>query len=176
MRVLGRVVAIVLIGAVVFAAWWWLRSDAIPPVPNGAPEGSAPYPIPDAAIPARVKYVHDGDTLFLTDGTKVRLLSIDTPEVGENLECYGNEATDELRSLVPDGSRVMILADVQPLDQYGRSLLFVYAEDGKLVNLELIEDGMAEAVVLPPNVLFADELEAAEDYAQAAGAGMWGAC
>jgi len=40
----------------------------------------------------------------------------------------------------------------------------------------MIERGAAEAVVLEPNVLFADDLEAAEDRAQAAGAGMWGSC
>jgi micrococcal nuclease len=169
-------VTLVVITVVAIAAWLWLRSESTPLAPNGAAEGTEPYPIPDAAIPATVKYVHDGDTLFLTDGTKVRLLGIDTPEIGDDLECYGNEATDELRALLPDGARVMILADVQPLDQYGRSLLFIYSEDGELVNLELIEDGMAEAVVLPPNVLFADELEAAEDRAQSAGVGMWGAC
>ncbi|HEX7834961.1 MAG TPA: thermonuclease family protein, partial [Pseudolysinimonas sp.] len=151
-----------------------LRRDPARPERRTGGQRALPHPRRGDSCAGQVR--PDGDTLFLTDSTKVRLLGIDTPEVGENLECYGNEATDELRSLVPDGSRVMILADVQPLDQYGRSLLFVYAEDGKLVNLELIEDGMAEAVVLPPNVLFADELEAAEDHAQAAGAGMWGAC
>ena len=65
---------------------------------------------------------------------------------------------------------------MQPLDQYGRSLLFIYTDGGVNVNLELIERGAAEAVVLPPNVLLADDLEAAEDRAQAAGLGMWGAC
>lgn len=69
-----------------------------------------------------------------------------------------------------------VLADVQPRDQYGRSLLFIYTGDGTLVNLQMIEAGAAEAVVLQPNVLFADELEAAEDRAQDAGLGIWGAC
>jgi micrococcal nuclease len=65
---------------------------------------------------------------------------------------------------------------VRPLDQYGRSLLFLFTDDGALVNLDLIRDGYAEAVVLEPNVLWADELEAAEDAAQAASLGLWGAC
>ena len=112
--------------------------------------------------------MHDGDTLFLADGTKVRLLGIDTPEVGDDLECYGDEATALLRSLLPEGAAVSVLADQQPLDQYGRALLFIYTDDGDLVNLTLIEKGAAEAVVLPPNLLFADELEAAEDAARSA--------
>jgi micrococcal nuclease len=174
--VLGRVVVIVLIAAVIVALVWFFASRMSPVAPASVPEGTAPYPIPDAAVPATVEYVHDGDTLFLTDGTKVRLLGIDTPEIGEDAECYGLEATAQLRAMLPEGAPVMVLADVEPLDQFGRSLLFVYSEDGQLVNLDLIDAGLAEAVVLPPNVLFADELEAAEDRAQAAGAGMWGAC
>jgi micrococcal nuclease len=123
-----------------------------------------------------VEYVHDGDTLFLEDGRKVRLLGIDAPEVGDDAECFGTEATALLRSLLPEGARVRVLADVEPLDQYGRSLLFVYTDDGTLVNLELLELGAAEAVVLEPNVLFAQSLEAAEDSARSTGVGMWAAC
>jgi len=181
MRNRGLVVVLVLVAVIVaglaFGGYLVRPGGAEPGVPEGAaPEGA----VPEGATAATVEYVHDGDTLFLTDGTKVRLLGIDTPEVGEHRECYGDEARELLRDLLPEGTHVQVLADVQPLDQYGRSLLFIYAEDGTgdtvLVNLELIERGAAEAVVLPPNVLFADELEAAEDRAQAAGLGMWGAC
>jgi micrococcal nuclease len=132
--------------------------------------------VPIGSTEAVVEYVHDGDTVFLEDGRKVRLLGVDTPEIGEHAECYGDEATALLRSLLPEGAHVRVLGDVQPLDQYGRSLLFVYTDAGTLVNLELIEQGAAEAVVLEPNLLFADLLERAEDTAQAEGAGMWGTC
>jgi micrococcal nuclease len=50
--------------------------------------------MPADASPATVNYVHDGDTLFLTTPSdanlKVRLLGIDTPEIGDTLECYGD--------------------------------------------------------------------------------------
>lgn len=168
----GLVVVLVLLAVIIagmaFGGYLARPGGAGPGLPEGA--------VPEGATVATVEYVHDGDTLFLTDGTKVRLLGIDTPEVGEHRECYGDEARELLRDLLPEGTRVQVLADVQPLDQYGRSLLFIYTDDGVNVNLELIERGAAEAVVLAPNVLFADELEAAEDRAQAAGLGMWGAC
>lgn len=150
-----------------------------PPNPAVAPVGDSSETgagVPPGVVDATVEYVHDGDTLFLSDGTKVRLLGIDTPEIGENRECYGDEATAELRRLLPEGTHVRALADVQPLDQYGRSLLFLYTDDDAQVNLQMIEAGFAEAVVLPPNVLLADELEAAEDRAQSAGLGIWGSC
>ena len=191
MRIPGAVIAFVVISALVAGVFLVIdagglpvgwQAPALPPAitesgSDGADTGANDdVPVPAAATPATIEYVHDGDTLFLTGGTKVRLLGIDTPEIGENLECYGDEATALLRSLLPEGVSVRVLSDVQPLDQYGRSLLFVYTESGELVNLTLIESGAAEAVVLEPNLLFATELEAAEDAAQTAGVGMWGAC
>jgi micrococcal nuclease len=132
--------------------------------------------LPSGTTPAVVEYVHDGDTLFLEDGRKVRLLGIDTPEIGEDAECWGEEATMLLRTLLPEGSAVQVLADQEPLDQYGRALLFVYAPDGTNVNLELVRRGSAEAVFYEPNDLFQTELKAAEREAQDAGRGQWGAC
>jgi micrococcal nuclease len=159
--------------AVAALAWWALDRPA-PAV--DAPPSATGIPVPETAQDAWIEYVHDGDTLFLQDGRKVRLLGVDTPEIGDAAECYGDEATALLRSMLPEGSHVRVLADVQPLDRYERSLLFLWTDDGTLVNLSLIEQGAAEAVVLEPNVLYATELEAAEDAAQAAGAGRWGAC
>ena len=132
--------------------------------------------IPPNAQQATVDYVHDGDTLFLTDGTKVRLLAVDTPEVGDNLECMGNEARDYLRTLLPEGSTIYTQVDAEPTDQYGRSLLFIWTSTGTLVNLDLVEQGYAEAVFIGGNRLYEAEVEAAEDAAQAAGRGIWGAC
>jgi micrococcal nuclease len=172
----------------------WLTLPDVPDVPaapagQGAPstgdgaeaDGTTADAASDPAVPAGageawVEYVHDGDTLFLTDGRKVRLLGIDTPEVGDHAECYGDVARERLRALLPEGTHVRTVADVQALDQYGRSLLFLFTDDGTLANLGLIRDGYAEAVVLEPNVLWADRVEAAEDAAQAGALGMWGAC
>ncbi len=42
---------------------------------------------------AKVGRVMDGDTIELTDGTKVRYLLVDTPEsTGGKKDCYGEEA------------------------------------------------------------------------------------
>ena len=132
--------------------------------------------IPGDAQPATVEYVHDGDTIFLTDGRKVRLLGINTPEVGDNLECYGDEATAALRSLLPEGAEVFVVSDVEALDQYGRSLLFIYLPDGTNVNLAMVRSGAAEVVQYDPNYLLQGELRAAEDAAYSEGAGLWGSC
>jgi micrococcal nuclease len=132
--------------------------------------------IPSAATEATVEYVHDGDTLFLTDGRKVRMLGINTPEIGDNLECYGDEATALLRQLLPKGTHVWVLPDVEPLDQYGRSLLFIYTDDSTNVNLEMLRQGAAEVEMYRPNLMFQAEIEATERSAVDAAAGLWGAC
>ncbi len=180
MRLPGWFIAFVIITAIVVGVVLVVEAGGLPAAwkpaaPSPGLSGHEPT-VPADATPATIEYVHDGDTLFLADGTKVRLLGIDTPEIGENRECYGDEATALLRSLLPEGSAVRILADVRPLDQYGRSLLFIYTSEGVLVNLTMIEQGAAEAVVLEPNLLLADEFETAEDIAQSAGLGMWGTC
>jgi micrococcal nuclease len=120
--------------------------------------------------------VHDGDTLFLTDGRKVRLLGINTPEIGDNAECYGEESTAIARNLLPEGSAVSVLGDIEPLDQYDRSLLFIYGADGTNINIELLRLGAAEVEMYEPNVLFRDAIEAAEREAQGAGVGIWANC
>jgi len=184
-RALPVILAILAIAALV----WWVAPNELPdlsapsvvePVETAISGSAGTQPVettmPADAIPATIDYVHDGDTLFLTDGTKVRLLAVDTPEIGDNLECLGNEATAYLRTLLPGGSTVYTLADAEPTDQYGRSLLFIWTATGTLVNLDLVEQGYAEAVFIGGNRLYEDQVEAAEDAAQDAGRGIWGAC
>src|SRR3954454_14878291 len=63
-----------------------------------------------ASAPApTVKTVYDGDTLTLADGRKIRLVQIDTPELGSG-ECYSRAAHRVLLSLVPVRSQVTLEA------------------------------------------------------------------
>src|SRR5918999_4017222 len=61
---------------------------------------------------ARLARVVDGDTVELTNGHRVRLLQIDTPEVGSG-ECYSQAAARELRRLVPGGTARRPRADAR---------------------------------------------------------------
>ena len=168
-RLLGfLLLVLVVLVAVALGGYYASQQNLIP----------LPTPVDPATMgaPAVVEYVHDGDTLFLEDGRKVRLLGINTPEIGENRECYGDEATAALRALLPVGTRVTVLADVEPLDQYGRSLLFVYTDAGTNVNLELLAEGAATVEMYQPNVMLRDELYSAERAARDDELGLWGAC
>jgi endonuclease YncB( thermonuclease family) len=158
------------------------ETDAEPPADSaGAP------PRPDTAVAVTVDYVHDGDTLFVypeqstdvlgsTEKTQVRLLGIDTPEVGDNAECFGAEATEALRVLLPEGSTAWALTDTNPTDKYGRSLLLMWTDDGRFVNNELLIGGAATVLQIDPNRTHTELFRQSEAAAAASGAGLWGAC
>jgi micrococcal nuclease len=130
-----------------------------------------------------VAEVVDGDTIVVClfggllgatgsgEGEHVRLIGIDAPETGED---FSKQATDALKKLV-EGQEVELVFDEEIRDQYGRVLAYLFLEDGSMVNAELLRQGVATLYTVPPNVRFVDALQKAQDEAQAAGAGIWGA-
>jgi endonuclease YncB( thermonuclease family) len=93
-----------------------------------------------------VASVYDGDTLSLSDGRRVRLLQIDTPELGSG-ECYSRAARNALLKLVRIGSRVRLEADARldNVDWYGRLLRYVHR--GTLnANTTLVRGGAAARI------------------------------
>lgn len=167
-----------------------VANEAPAPAPavsaSAAAPASAPAPTPDGPeIPADaermvVTYVYDGDTIYLQpaagDELKVRLIGVDTPELRPSVECFGAEATEWLRGELPEGLTVWAASDAEPLDRYGRSLLYVWLDDGTLVNLELVAQGYAESLRVGENDAWYPELVAAEELARQQSLGRWGAC
>lgn len=132
---------------------------------------------------ATVRYVVDGDTVdLMIDGhdERVRLIGINTPESVERdhpVECFGKEASAYTTALLPEGTDVLIERDVEPRDDYGRLLLYVYrAEDGLFVNLDLARAGYAQPLTIPPNVAHSSEFVEAARSAESADVGLWAAC
>lgn len=135
----------------------------------------------DGALVTTVTRIVDGDTLHLADlDARLRLIGIDTPETrhpDRGLECFGREAAERLEELVPPGTRVRVVWDVERHDRYGRPLGYLHrVDDGVFVNLEMVRDGYAAASTVPPNVAHADEFVAAQRAARDAGRGLWSAC
>jgi endonuclease YncB( thermonuclease family) len=84
---------------------------------------AAQFPGAAAGTPAAVvASAHDGDTLTLTNGQRVRLLQIDTPELGSG-ECYSRAARTALVQRVPILSSVRLEVDprLDRVDRYGDS-------------------------------------------------------
>jgi micrococcal nuclease len=131
---------------------------------------------------ASVVRVVDGDTVEVRVGDRdetVRLIGIDTPETVDPrspMECFGEEASARTKALLPEGTEVRLVADVEPRDQYDRLLAYVYRDDGTFVNLALVEDGYASVLTYPPNVAHAGEFTAAAARARDEGRGLWSTC
>ncbi|MEJ5254513.1 MAG: thermonuclease family protein [Acidimicrobiales bacterium] len=127
--------------------------------------------------------VVDGDTVVVRMGRvdeHVRLIGVDTPETkhpSKPVECFGREASAFTRAVLPTGTVVRLERDVEERDAYGRLLAYVWrAADGVFVNRELVAQGYAAALTIPPNVRHTDELVSAAARARERGAGLWGAC
>ena len=129
-----------------------------------------------SATGAVVARVVDGDTIALADGTRVRLVQIDTPEKGR--ECYGDEASELTRRLLPPGTEVRIEQDprLDQVDRYDRKLAYVWKDDED-INLTLVEEGAAGVWFFDGDRgRYASELLGAAEQARADQKGLWGAC
>jgi len=126
-----------------------------------------------------VLYVLDGDTIVLTDGTTVRYIGIDTPEIKhkegvQTDECFGREAMAENRALVED-KQVTMLRDVSQTDTYGRLLRYVYVGD-TFVNDVLVKNGFATVSTFPPDTLHSGVFTASQAEAKSNKRGLWSVC
>lgn len=119
--------------------------------------------------------VADGDTLTLQNGTKVRLLDINTPEIdhkGSKSEPYAREAAEKLRQMV-DGKYITIEMGPKEQDRYGRLLGHVYLPDGGWVNGTLVREGYAHVYTFADNAHYPNELLVYENQARQARKGLW---
>ena len=123
-----------------------------------------------------VTRIVDGDTIVLSDKTSIRYIGIDTPETKhprKPVQLFGKEASEANRKLV-EGKKVRLEYDVQKTDKYGRTLAYVYLEDGTFVNAWLVENGYARVSTYPPNVKYQDKFIELERKAMEEKRGLWG--
>jgi micrococcal nuclease len=128
----------------------------------------------NATIDSRVLRIVDGDTVDIRGSTRVRLLNIDTPEIGQP---YADEATALTRSLILS-KNVRLELDVVERDAYSRLLAYVYVETDAgwvMANLEIVRAGLARVLIIPPNGKYRAEFEAALLDAMIHRRGLWGA-
>ncbi|MDN8604935.1 thermonuclease family protein [Corynebacterium ureicelerivorans] len=122
----------------------------------------------------------DGDTLDASikrETVRIRLLNIDTPEIGRDgnpSECFAEEAKQRLEELVPPGTKVHLEYDQERLDKYGRTLAGVFRGD-QFVNEQLAREGLGRAMLVEPNTRFYQRILDAESEPRDAGHGIFGA-
>jgi micrococcal nuclease len=134
-------------------------------------------------VATTVDRVVDGDTLVADVGgryQRVRLIGVDTPETvspSKPVQCFGKQASDHLKALLPKGTAIRLVGDAESHDRYGRPLAYVYRQSDQLfVNLELARDGYASLLTFPPNVAHETQFADAVDRARQLGRGLWGTC
>jgi endonuclease YncB( thermonuclease family) len=153
-----------LAGAFFMSAIWLSGAQAFCPAPSGL-------------TPVAVQRVVDGDTLRLSDGRSVRMIGLNTPELGKNGrsdEPFAVVARKRLEALVAasDG-QVGLLPGKESKDHYGRTLAHVYGADGANLEAQMLVEGLGFQVAVAPNVDLVTCQQAAENSARQAGLGVW---
>jgi len=158
---------------------------------RGASAGIHPPP-PERVVRATVIRVVDGDTIRvrLPEGVRpVRLIGVDAPEVRDSpkldrearrshrskgaIQAMGRLAAGfAARHLL--GRTVSLEFDIERRDRYGRLLAYVWLPDGVLFNGEVVREGYAQVLTIPPNVRYASLLRQLQREARAARRGLWG--
>lgn len=151
----ARPIGIVIL--VLLAALFFSRLDTVAP-PNPGP----------GDFTGKCVGVTDGDTIrvmHLGRSERVRLYGVDCPEKNQD---YGT-AAKKFTSQMVFGATVTV--EYRGEDRYGRTLGWVVAPDGRVLNVELVKAGMAwwYREYDPRDTV----LERAEQQARAAKRGLW---
>jgi micrococcal nuclease len=147
--------------------------------PTVDPTESSPTDPEAPRDPATVTRVIDGDTIevdFDGESLKVRLIGVNTPETvdpSEPVGCYGHAASRFTTKELED-EHVRLEFDVERLDQYERTLAYVWLRD-ELFNEVLVARGFAQVSTYPPNVRYVDRFLASQRDARSHKRGLWGA-
>jgi micrococcal nuclease len=159
--VLSTIMSLALLVMLIRLVVWWLGRSA-----------SA------TSLTGWVYFVIDGDTIIVVvngQRLKVRYLGMNCPEVTKDghydPEPGALEAWEANKKLV-DGKTIRMDLDLQRFDKYGRLLAYVYVGD-RMVNVELLRQGYAQVMKIPPNVKFASEFRRLERQARKAQVGLW---
>ncbi len=134
-----------------------------------------PCPLP-VAEQAQIKRVIDGDTVQLSDGRHLRIIGIDTPELGRDGRAdqpLAREAKAYVERLLPMGSSVGLAYDNERFDRHGRTLAHLLRSNGEPLAVALLENGYARTLVIPPNNRQAACYAAIEARARQQRRGIW---
>jgi len=129
----------------------------------------------DASV--QVVYVYDGDTVRLSNGDRVRLVGINTPEMardGHPAQAYSVEARNKLRQILLKNNNTLTLRyGVERHDRYHRLLAHAFLSDGRSISSMLLEQGFGIQLVVPPNLFNLDCYRKAEHRARDLHKGLW---
>jgi micrococcal nuclease len=147
-----------------------------PPAPSSIPY-TQPTSRPPDVTGVTVSRVVDLETLELSDGRRVKLIGVASPQSPAGAAAYAGGRQVEyyqfLRGLV-EGKTANIEFDNQQFDPQGRLLGYVYLTDGTFVNAEVLRQGYGVAETMyGPNTRYQDYLERLAIDAKRNRWGLW---
>jgi endonuclease YncB( thermonuclease family) len=165
MRVLRLLVTLILLGLIVFAVYQWLI---------------VPFTKKDAVL----IHLIDPDTLIVKEDGKlklVQLIGIDAPELtgpSKGHQCYDLRAKRVAAMKYFSDNRVIYLSKDDKIgdkDIYNRDLRYVRLADGSMLNINLLQDGLAKIYDPPgnPEFKFIKDFYKAQGEAQQKKLGIW---
>ena len=125
----------------------------------------------------QVKWIADGDTIYLQDGRSIRLIGINSPEVAHDdrpAEPYGEAAKKALSYLLKH-QKVRLEWDQIRRDHYGRTLAHVFDRKNRLLSQVMVAKGMAHVLYHRNNERYFDRLLKSQQKAMAEKKGFWNA-
>ncbi len=135
-----------------------------------------------------VKKVFDGDTFLLASGEKVRLIGLDTPELHESDKLFRDSRKSKMEvskiklmgkksylftKLMVEGRYVRLEFDTERKDKYNRLLAYAYLQNGTFVNAEILKQGYASMLTVPPNVKYVNDFLKLYKEAKENRRGLW---
>lgn len=126
-----------------------------------------------------VTHVVDGDTIRFENGVTVRMIGVDAPEVGHDYngwiaEPCATEALDQMLAMT--ARRVFVdVGEGTPTDARGRTLGYVFAEDGTFINVAMLSAGLATVDRYPEqhNTRWDPVMDEAEVVGRTGGGCVW---
>ena len=124
----------------------------------------------------QLKTIVDGDTIHLRNGKKIRLIGINTPEIGHNGKAsqpFAQKAKQALKNILKKDQKIGLYYDKEKHDKYKRILAFAILEDGRNIAEILLSQGLAHSIVVPPNDKHIHCLRQIEHSARQLNLGLW---
>jgi micrococcal nuclease len=160
---------ILMIAIVAVIGYDSLQDDAKTAGPRGGASGTA-----------RVQRAVDGDTVILSAGLgSSRIVGVDTPETvkpNTPVQCFGPKASAFTKRVLGKGREVRYRVALEPVDSYGRTLVYIWLPDGRFFNAMLIRRGYARPLPFPPNTRYASLFQRLAVNAARTGRGLWSHC
>ncbi len=137
---------------------------------------------------AKIVHMIDPDSYIVMQNgklSKVQLIGADAPETtfldGEKVrQCFGGESKDLAANLFFKNNREVTLEsdpDAGEKDIHGRDLKYVYLADGRMLNEELIKEGLARVYFDEDHAYSKhDSFETLQEVAKDETKGLWDVC